>query len=118
MAEPIAGDGRLVLAHGAVDRAGELVQVGIEDSQETLEGLPANTTLTTLDSPDESCVAARRSPIASWVMPARRRRSRSARPRTIWSRSAVEVSSWRCASTRTSLSLSLSLSPPRLSQMA
>jgi hypothetical protein len=26
------------------------VQVGIEDSQETLEGLPANTTLTTLDA--------------------------------------------------------------------
>ena len=38
MAEPIPGDGRLVLAHGAVDRAGELVQVGIEYSQENAGG--------------------------------------------------------------------------------
>jgi hypothetical protein len=37
-------------------RVGELVQVGVEDSQESQEGGPADAAFATLDAADEGCV--------------------------------------------------------------
>jgi hypothetical protein len=39
-----------------VDRVGELVQVGVEDPQEPLEGVPADAPLAALDAADQRCV--------------------------------------------------------------
>ena len=39
-----------VVFFGAVDGLGELVQVGVKDSQEALEGVPADAPLTALDA--------------------------------------------------------------------
>jgi hypothetical protein len=42
----------------AIYRVGELVEIGVEDSQEALEGVPADTAFAALDPADEGGVGA------------------------------------------------------------